>query len=354
MAATPLLAAVAAQDLGALKKELAKSRAVPARAIMEAGRLAWQPGLALLAKRGGDLNASYRNYRALHALIQEKPHEGGSSTPKRRACLEWLLAHGADPEQIGAWPAVRALVVAAFVGEPEYVKVLRQAGARVDIFTAAALGETRLVTRALAKDEALATARDQGGITALQCSAGSRLGRTNKKIARGLLECAQALIEAGAHVDETVRTWSHDVNVLYFAIGSGQNELVSLLVDRGADPTSGLSTAVWREDYPTAELLLARGARIDRAREGKKPLLNELIRWGQLNQALWLLGKGASPNVADERGWTAVHQAVSRGNVRMLKAVLEAGGDREKKDVVGQTPIDLGRRRGLMLGVLRN
>jgi uncharacterized protein len=144
------------------------------------------------------------------------------------------------------------------------------------------------------------------------------------------------------------------VNVLYFAIGSGQRELVELLVESGADATSGLAAAVWREDYATAELLLSRGARIDGAREGDKPLLNDLIRWGQLNQALWLLNKGASPNVPDERGWTAVHQAVSRGNVRMLKAVLDAGGDREKKDLGGLTPVDLGRRRALMLGVLRN
>jgi hypothetical protein len=25
-------------------------------------------------------------------------------TAKRLACLEWLLKHGADPEQLGAWP----------------------------------------------------------------------------------------------------------------------------------------------------------------------------------------------------------------------------------------------------------
>jgi ankyrin repeat protein len=350
----PLIAAVAAQDLAALRKHLASARRpVPARAIMEAGRLGWKAGLALLAKHGGDLNASYRNYRALHALIQETPHEGGSSTAKRIACLEWLLAHGADPELIGAWPAVRALVVAAFVGEPAYVEVLRKGGARIDIFTAAALGEARKVSARLAKDADLAKARDAGGVTALQCCAGSRLGGKSKRIARGLLDSARALIDAGANVNETVRSWAHDVNVLYFAIGSGQAELVKLLIEHGADPTSGLGTAVWREDYATAELLVARGARLDEARENGKPLLNELIRWGQLTQALWLLGKGASPNIPDERGWTSVHQAVSRGNIRLLKAVLDAGGDRRKADQEGNTPMDLGRRRALMLGVLR-
>jgi hypothetical protein len=54
--------------------------------------------------------------------------------------------------------------------------------------------------------------------------------------------------------------------------------------------------------HATAELLLARGARLDDAREGDKPLLNDLIRWGQMKQARWLLEKGASPDVRRRAG----------------------------------------------------
>lgn len=39
-----------------------------------------------------------------------------------------MLSHGADPEQLGAWPASRAILTAAFAGELAYVKALRQAG----------------------------------------------------------------------------------------------------------------------------------------------------------------------------------------------------------------------------------
>ena len=62
------------------------------------------------------------------------------------------------------------------------------------------------------------------------------------------------------------------------------------------------------------------------------------MRWGQVKPALWLLERGASPNLPDERGWTALHQAASRGNERMLRACLDAGGDREVRDRFRLTP----------------
>jgi ankyrin repeat protein len=317
-----LTTAVARQDLAALERRLAAHKGpIPARAVVEAGRLGWKQGLARLKKHGADLNASYRNYRAIHALIQEKPHAGGSSTPKRVRCLEWLLANGADPELTGAWPSMRAIIVACFTGEPTYVDVLRNATARLDLFAHAALGNATRVNALLAKDPTLVNSRDAGGVTALHCAAGSRLGRSSPKIARGLADTARALVQAGANVNETVPSWGDDVDVMYFAIGSGQTAVITLLLDHGADPTTALTTAAWNQDYPTAELLLARGDNIDLAVSADRPLLNDLIRWGQFKPAMWLLEKGASPHVRDARGWTAVDQARSRGNKRMLEAL---------------------------------
>jgi len=79
---------------------------------------------------------------------------------------------------------------------------------------------------------------------------------------------------------------------------------------------------------------------------GRRPILNELVRWGQVTHALWLLARGASPNAADARGWTALHQAVSRGNERMLRALLEAGGDPRGKDAEGVTPFEMAVAKG--------
>ena len=158
-----------------------------------------------------------------------------------------------------------------------------------------------------------------------------------------VLEVARLLIAAGAEVGARTRSWAHDVDAAYFAAGRKNKAMFDLLLDHGADATEALSHAVWAASYDLAESALAHGAVIDQAVANGKPLLNDMIRWGQIPQMLWLLERKASPNVADSRGWTAVHQAASRGNARILRAVLDAGGDPKKTDKQGQTPRDITR-----------
>ena len=117
--------------------------------------------------------------------------------------------------------------------------------------------------------------------------------------------------------------------------------MFDLLLASGADATDALSHSDWGGAYELAESALDHGAAIDRATANGKPLLNDLIRWGQIPQMTWLLEHKASPNVPDERGWTAVHQAASRGKVRIMRAVLEAGGDPRHRDSEGRTPRDV-------------
>ena len=109
---------------------------------------------------------------------------------ERLRCLEWMLEHGADPERAGAWPPARAVIIAAFAGQPKYVKRLRKNG---DAFAAAALADTKLVEATLRKRPDFARERDTGGLTALQCAAGSRMQGP-------LLEIARLLIDAGVDI----------------------------------------------------------------------------------------------------------------------------------------------------------
>jgi len=335
-----LIEALRAGDLKAIRAavRLDPKAARHPRVVVQAGGSANQPALALLKGAGADLNAKWRNYRPLHALLQEEPHAAaGKPAPERLACLEWLLANGADPEQLGAWPSARAIIVAAFVGSPEYVKILRAGGAEIDGFAGAALGDRKLVEKALRAQPDFARARDGGGLTALQCAAGSRMANGAQ------LEIASLLIDAGAEVDAKTRSWATDVDAAHFAAGRKNRAMFDLLLDRGADATGALSHAVWGGHYELAVSALDHGAAIDRATANGKPLLNDVIRWGQMPQTMWLLERGASPNVADDGGWTAVHQAASRGNVRMLRSVLDAGGDPRRRDKQGRTPRDIAR-----------
>jgi ankyrin repeat protein len=285
--------------------------------------MANQPALALLLQAGADLNASWRNYRPIHALLQEEPHAvAGKPAPARLACLEWLLDNGADPELLGAWPPARAIIIAAFVGSPEYVKVLRAGGAKIDGFAASALGDRKLVEKTLRQEPDFVHARDHLGLTALQCAAGSRMPRADT------LAIARILIAAGADVRAVTRSWADEVNAVHFAAGRKDRAMFDLLLASSADPTDALSRALWAHAYDLAQSALDRG-------------LNDMIRWGKLRPMQWLLKRGASPNIPDRDGRTAVHQAQSRGNARMLQAVLQAGGDPARRDREGRTPGDL-------------
>jgi ankyrin repeat protein len=303
--------------------------------------------MALLARHGADLNASWRGYRPLHALIQEEPHKNREPPSTARiSCLKWLLAHGADPDLTGAFPPARALLTAAFVGESVYVRELRAAGATINVFVEAALGNVRSVKTRLAKDLSMALARDEGGLTALQSAAASRMGARDPKIRRALLQVATLLLDAGADPNARTKGWAHELDVTYFAASSGQRDVFELLLARGADATAALPSAAWQKDDALAESALRFGARPDEARADGKPLLNQLIQWGQVRAALWLLEHGASPNVPDPSGWTAMHQAASRGNERVLRALIDVGGDLSRRDTWGLSPRDVAQAGG--------
>jgi len=336
-----LVEAIRSGKLVAVRSAVGQSSGLSNRAVVEASRLAFTKALALLQKNGADLNGIWRGYRPLHALLQEDPHAAaGKPTRERLKCLDWLLDHGADPEQLGAWPPARAIIIAAFVGEPEYVKRLQKAGANVDGFAGAALGDRKLVEKTLATHPDFANTRDSGGLTALQCAAGSRYPGAK------LFEIARLLLDAGADLRARTKSWNHEMDAVYFAASAKNKDIFELLLDRGADPTEALVPGLWNARLDFAELALAHGAIADGALSNGKPLLNDLIRWGQIQPMLWLLAQGASPNVPDDEGWTAVHQAASRGNERMLRAVLDAGGDLNRRDRQGRTPLDVAAMSG--------
>ncbi len=301
-----------------------------AGAVVEAARCAFLPGLEFLHKQGADLNATWKNYRPLHALIQPKTHGHEPAGAGRLASLDWLLANGADPRLAAGWPSARAVLLAAFAGEPAYVKRLKPSVKR-DPFLAAAMGD-----RKAAADP---HARDAGGLTPLHCASASRMD------AAAVAEVARALLDAGADVRARFTSWDHELDAVYLAAGARNQAIFELLLERGADPTEALTHAAWGPGIEFCEVALKHGAVPDRAVADGKPLLNHLIAWGQVTPALWLLARGAAPNLPDSRGWTAVHQAASRGNARLMNAVLEAGGDPQRRDHEGRTPRDVARKK---------
>ena len=91
-------------------------------------------------------------------------------------------------------------------------------------------------------------------------------------------------------------------------------------------------------------MLLKRGADLNPVMWDGETVLHVAIHWGRIASAEWLLEKGADPNTArDKNLWTPLHQAASRGNARIVSALLERGASGKARDRDGKTPLDVAR-----------
>jgi ankyrin repeat protein len=116
-------------------------------------------------------------------------------------------------------------------------------------------------------------------------------------------------------------------------------------------------------DAPTADLLLAAGAKLDEpAPSGASPLVIA-AHSGNRDVALLLLERGAEPNAAGA-GYTALHAAVLRGDLRVVEALVARGAKVDaplergtpvrrysqdyafSADLIGATPFWLAARYG--------
>ncbi len=99
---------------------------------------------------------------------------------------------------------------------------------------------------------------------------------------------------------------------------------------------SGLSFAT---TLVTAALSVAAGAA--QAETADKRDLRDHAAGNNLPAVQALLAKGASPNVPDHSGRTAVHHAAAIAKAAILEALLEAGGNPDAQDASGATPLHL-------------
>jgi ankyrin repeat protein len=183
------------------------------------------------------------------------------------------------------------------------------------------------------------------------------MGRADAKTRRRLLAIAEMALDEGADPHAATKSWLHDVDAVYFAASSHQCEMFDLLLARGGNATRALTNALWnggREHAVLAEIALKHGAEVNKTEAESRPLLNDLIRWGQFGPARWLLAHGADPTRAQgmdgspTAGWTALHPAASRGNVKMVEDLIAAGADITRKDATGKTPADIARVKAVL------
>jgi ankyrin repeat protein len=115
-------------------------------------------------------------------------------------------------------------------------------------------------------------------------------------------------------------------------------ERVEDWLKEGADLNQELGNAILASDKSRVELLLGKGADINKAnQQGFTPLLMA-ARQRDSNMISFLIEKGADVKAADTDGWTALAHAAFRNHVPSIEVLAASGADLEK-GAPGFTPL---------------
>ena len=219
-----------------------------------------------------------------------------------------------------------ALVCAAQCGHDNIVRLLLDKGANIDFPT-------------------------HGNYTALMAAATD--GHEN---------VVRLLLDKGANVNSAGST---DGTALMSVAFKGHSNIVRLLLDKGANvdatDSSGntaLMEAAWNGHNNIIRLLLDKGANIETKNFYGKTALTQALDLSpsqdpQVETVRLLIDRGANVGVTATTGWSVLHQAVWRGNIRAVDLLLRAGANPFALNHDTQSPLDLAFENGFEEGAER-
>ncbi|KAH0545417.1 hypothetical protein FGG08_000558 [Glutinoglossum americanum] len=337
--------------------------------------------------------------RGHYSVVELLVNELGANVTNRdndgRTVLHWAAVHGlaslADFLSRFGLEGMRddsgqtALHVAASSGCEDFLRVIAKAGPVLEsrdihglkaLHFAARSGSTKSL-EVLIK----AGAEDFRGNTALLLAAGSgHLDAVRLLIEAGAEPKFKALSEAAQNGHEQVVCLLLDKGVLpdpkphsgltyrppaplAEAAGNGHLEVVRLLLKAGADAElrssngrKALHEAAANGHHEVARLLIESKADINsRNTLGLAPVpLAEAAKNGHLEVVRLFIEKGASLELDDSNGCTALYEAAANGHLEVVRLLLESGAHPNPRDASGRAslPLFVAAKNG-HLGVVR-
>lgn len=275
--------------------------------------------------RAGNVAAAKAALAAFPAIVNVKaphPHWGGKPQPlhmaiegKQRELFDLLLEGGADPRgDNGGYSDWSPLMLAASNGDAYMCEELIRRGARVGLVEALMLGDDARTEEILNRGRKALPRRIPGDASLLA------FARTTRAI--------DLLLARGAPIDQP-DAWKITPIETFAQLGERGRELVRHLHERGASVRPRDFARLG--DRETVIALATADARIVNDDE----VLMGAVDAGDVELVSWLLDKGANPNARTSFGSQAMalHGAAWSGNLHMAKLLIAAGADVRGRDV---------------------
>lgn len=202
-----------------------------------------------------------------------------------------------------------------------------------ELFDAIEAGDLAAVQRLVSASPALASVRDENGVSAYVTA------RYRRQPA-----IADYLLSTGMELD------------IFDATVAGNTARVEELLQQDRTLTRAYSKDGWTPLHlasffgqaETAEALLAHGAEVNtRSLNGMQNTPLHAAAAGHSKALIkLLLARGADVNARQPGGWTVLHAAAQNGDVQMILLLLDAGAELNARADNNQNPMDLAMSHG--------
>jgi ankyrin repeat protein len=290
---------------------------------------------AQIAQGGNVDHQNSRGWNAMHFAA----HRGYTEI------IQLLFEHGMNANSVTAQGETPLFLAAR--GKADSVRLLLSFGA--DVTLNPSYGET-VLERAVASDNLMTISLLLKKGAALAAGQMRADGALLMAVNRGRHTLTELLLEDRAELNPP----ENEFDLLESAIQTGNAPLLHQLLNHGISPRqlpsdgnmSLLSLAGRRGNESMVKLLLESGADPTVQDDNGKTPLHEAADWGSKESVQMLIDFGGSVSVRDKDGYTPLHAAAKGGHSEIIEILSLNGADGAARDIYGRYPLHLATMEG--------